>query len=59
MTQCYIQYLDLAGKIYLPPIGFGFCPFKSSGSVVGCSLFIVAPIICGNFVFGPCFITQY
>ena len=23
------------------------------------SLFIVAPIVCGGFVFGPCFVMQY
>ena len=29
------------------------------GSVVGDSLFVVLPIVCGGSVFGPCFVIQY
>ena len=32
----------------------GCCLNLGSGSVVDDSLFIVAPIVCGFFVFGPC-----
>ena len=42
-----------------PLSGFSCCPFQSSGSVIVIdSLFIVAPIVCGGFVFGPCFVGQ-
>ena len=36
------------------PSCFSYCPFKVIGSVVVDSLFIVAPSVCGGFVFGPC-----
>ena len=35
--------------------GLGSCPFYASGCVVVVDpLLIVAPIVCGVFVFGPC-----
>ena len=54
-----ILYLgdDLTSNMHSSPLdGFGCCPF---GSVVVYSLFIVVPIVCGGFVFGPCFVIQY
>ena len=39
--------------------GFGCCPFQGCGPVVVGSLFIVAPTVCGIFVFDPCFVVQY
>ena len=37
----------------------GCYPFLSGGSVFVDSLFIVAPIVRGGSVFGPCFAIQY
>ena len=39
--------------------GLGSCPFKAGGFVVVDPLLIVAPIVCGGFVFGTCFVIQY
>ena len=36
-----------------------FCPFQGGGCVVVNALFSVTPIVCGGFVFGPCFVVQY
>ena len=33
--------------------------FSGGGSVVVNSLFVVAPIVCGEFVFGPCVLMQH
>ena len=49
----------LASKIALShpiPPGFGYCPFLGGGSVVVVveSLFVVAPIVFGYYIFGPC-----
>ena len=41
--------------MHLGPGVLGCCPFWGDGSIVVDSLFIVAPIICGGSVFGPCF----
>ena len=43
---------------FKPPSGLSCCPFKRCGSVVD-SLFIVALIVCGSSLFGPCFVMQY
>ena len=34
-------------------------PFQGGCSAVVDSLFIVAPIVCMRFVFGPCFVIQF
>ena len=39
--------------------GFSCRQFYGGGSVVVVSLFIVAPIVCGCSVFGPCFVMYY
>ena len=41
------------------PDGLVCCPSLGSGSVVVNSLFAIAPIDCGNFVFSPSFAVQY
>ena len=42
------------------PSGLGCGPFEGGGSVVDDLLFIVASIVYGDSVFGPCFVTcQY
>ena len=38
------------------PHPLGCCPFQGGGFVV---IVIVAPIVCGIFVFGPCFAVQF
>ena len=43
---------------FKPPSGLGCCTLYGGGSVVDDSLFIVAPIVCGGYVFGPCFVMQ-
>ena len=51
-----------ASKMHLShpsPSGFRYCPFEGGGYVVVDSLFIVIPIVCGGFVFGPWFLMQY
>ena len=35
------------------------CPFLGGYSVVVDSLLVVAPIVCGSFVLGPCSVLQY
>ena len=37
----------------------GCCLLKGDGSVIVDSLFTVAIIVCGDSVFGPCFVIQY
>ena len=48
---------------YLHPSCLGCCPLKSDGPVVVVvvveSLFIVAAIVFGDSLFGPCFVIQY
>ena len=39
--------------------GLGSCPFYGGVSVVVDPLLIVAPIVCGGFVFGLCYVIQY
>ena len=46
-------------KMHLAPGSLACCPFKGDGSDVVDSLFIVAPIVRGGSVFGPCFVIQY
>ena len=46
-------------KCMLATNDFDCCQFKCCGSVVVEALFIVAPIVCRCFVFGPCFVMQY
>ena len=42
-----------------PPNGLGCRAFLSGGSIVVNSLFIVAPIVCGDSVFGACFVIRF
>ena len=41
------------------PHWLGFSLFEGGGFVIVDSLFIVAPIVRGGSVFGPCFVMQY
>ena len=47
LNKCRIQ-----GEIH--PCGFSCNTSQGGGSVVVDSLFIIAPDVCGFFVFGPC-----
>ena len=56
----YGEHLVPVKCIYPTPSDIGCCPFCGDSSVVVETLFIVvAPVVCGGYVFGPCFIIQY
>ena len=50
-SRAMILYLLYA---FTPPTDLGCCSFYGGGSVIVNLLFIVALIVCGGSLFGPC-----